>query len=250
MIWLGCAHCGRGYERTLKEHQRARRRRADPSSPQTTYCSQACARGGLEIGAKTTCPSCGGAKAPHAKTCSDCYAAEQATHMVHLECYQCGTAFSRQQAEWEKSKARHGPQAKAFCGQGCYQAFRHANPYVSKAPKGECLNCEAPIFQRKRQKFCCHKCYTDHRKKQADPDYTAYRGEWLQRRTEVLHRDHICRQCAKFGALEVHHIDHDATNNELTNLIGLCRTCHSSYHASPTSVQATWKQVYTALAST
>ena len=39
-----------------------------------------------------------------------------------------------------------------------------------------------------------------------------------------------CGLCGASGALEMHHIDVDPTNNEADNLIMLCRNCHSKLH--------------------
>lgn len=44
------------------------------------------------------------------------------------------------------------------------------------------------------------------------------------------------RKCSKCGKkdpenLEVHHIDEDRSNNNLSNLLPLCRDCHRRYHA-------------------
>ena len=32
------------------------------------------------------------------------------------------------------------------------------------------------------------------------------------------------------GGIDVHHLDHDRTNNELSNLVILCRKCHMQEH--------------------
>lgn len=249
MIWLHCECCGVGFPRRLKEHQNALRKRASLATPQRTFCSQLCARNGLPIAAKRTCPECGGAKAPHAKLCNDCYATQLATAKVKLQCAQCAVIFDRIASEYEKAKRRNGEDSLAFCSQQCYQLHRIAYTRAAVQTGRECLTCKAPVTGRKRQKFCSHACYLESRRGGTPKDYKAYQGEWLQMRSHILHRDHLCRQCMRFGSTEVHHIDHDSTNHAATNLIGLCRTCHSSYHAMLAPAQATWKQVYTALAS-
>ena len=249
MIWLRCDCCGRGFARRMKEHRNAMRKRANTNTPQRTYCSQLCARNQLPIAAKRTCPECGGAKAQHAKLCNICYAAQLSTAKVKLECAQCSVVFHRIASEYEKAKRRVGEEAMAFCGQECYQLHRIAHTRSEPAPSRECKTCGVPVTGRKRQKFCSHACYLTSRRGATTEGYKAYQGEWLQTRSQVLHRDHLCRQCVRFGATEVHHINHDATDHSITNLIGLCRTCHSSYHALPESAQVTWKRVYTALAS-
>lgn len=53
----------------------------------------------------------------------------------------------------------------------------------------------------------------------------------------VLERDgYKCRECGKEKGLIVHHLDHSGSsenpNNEMDNLITLCRSCHMRHHAS------------------
>ncbi len=50
-------------------------------------------------------------------------------------------------------------------------------------------------------------------------------------RKSVLLRDNSeCRICGTMGQLDVHHIDKDRRNNELINLILLCKECHHNQH--------------------
>lgn len=41
----------------------------------------------------------------------------------------------------------------------------------------------------------------------------------------------ICNRCASTEKLVAHHIDHDRTNNELSNFEILCKRCHQAHHA-------------------
>ena len=38
-----------------------------------------------------------------------------------------------------------------------------------------------------------------------------------------------CEACGR-EAVDIHHIDNDRKNNDIKNLIGLCRKCHSRAH--------------------
>lgn len=40
----------------------------------------------------------------------------------------------------------------------------------------------------------------------------------------------ICNRCASTKHLVAHHIDHDRTNNELSNFEILCKKCHQAHH--------------------
>jgi 5-methylcytosine-specific restriction endonuclease McrA len=53
----------------------------------------------------------------------------------------------------------------------------------------------------------------------------------------VLERDgYKCTECGKTSGLIIHHIDHSGKsenpNNEIDNLITLCKSCHGRHHAS------------------
>ncbi|NEX63453.1 HNH endonuclease [Noviherbaspirillum sp. 17J57-3] len=54
---------------------------------------------------------------------------------------------------------------------------------------------------------------------------------WRKLRALVLAEQPLCADCERCGwttpANEVDHADNDPTNNERSNLIGLCRPCHS-----------------------
>jgi HNH endonuclease len=50
-------------------------------------------------------------------------------------------------------------------------------------------------------------------------------------------------RCLTAIAIDVHHIDEDPSNNDPSNLIALCPTCHSAFHRKTYSVEAIkfWK---------
>jgi len=66
----------------------------------------------------------------------------------------------------------------------------------------------------------------------------------------VLARDgHRCRLTGKAALLEVHHVDHDPTNNITPNLVTLSKSAHEFYHALKPEAQAAlrrWFQTVTA----
>lgn len=55
---------------------------------------------------------------------------------------------------------------------------------------------------------------------------------WRALRALVLSEQPLCTECGKLGlfvnATEVDHVDNDASNNERSNLVGLCKPHHSS----------------------
>lgn len=81
--------------------------------------------------------------------------------------------------------------------------------------------------------YCCEECRTKARKRSKE--------ESRRRRTAggnynaVLERDgNKCRRCGTTEKLQVHHIDKsgksDNPNNDLSNLITLCKSCHARLH--------------------
>ena len=58
--------------------------------------------------------------------------------------------------------------------------------------------------------------------------------EWTAKRELVLDRDsHCCHVCSSRESLNVHHLTYDRRGNEdLDDLVALCKTCHSCYHQS------------------
>ncbi|NTV23487.1 MAG: HNH endonuclease [Nanoarchaeota archaeon] len=53
--------------------------------------------------------------------------------------------------------------------------------------------------------------------------------EWLKR--QVYKRDgYKCMKCGSKDDVWIHHIDHDQTNNEMTNLISMCNRCNSKMY--------------------
>ncbi|MBA4142307.1 MAG: HNH endonuclease [Nitrosospira sp.] len=54
---------------------------------------------------------------------------------------------------------------------------------------------------------------------------------WARLRRLVLSEQPLCRECQREGriraSLDVDHIDNDASNNDLSNLAGMCHSHHS-----------------------
>jgi 5-methylcytosine-specific restriction endonuclease McrA len=49
---------------------------------------------------------------------------------------------------------------------------------------------------------------------------------WRARR----HRAEMCKECGATAGLHVHHLDRNPANNEPTNLVTLCGSCHLKLH--------------------
>lgn len=70
------------------------------------------------------------------------------------------------------------------------------------------------------------------RDRQAERALATNSTYWLRLRALVLAQSPLCVACLAEGrmraASHVDHIDADTSNNDLTNLQGLCRPCHSA----------------------
>lgn len=57
-------------------------------------------------------------------------------------------------------------------------------------------------------------------------------GWYAVLKSQVYERDHhTCQHCSSTESLIVHHIDNDDNNNEVGNLLTLCKSCHLVLHA-------------------
>ena len=52
------------------------------------------------------------------------------------------------------------------------------------------------------------------------PHRYVYDGEW------------VCSHCGSTNGLVIHHMDFNHSNNDPSNLVCLCRSCHASLHAN------------------
>ena len=55
--------------------------------------------------------------------------------------------------------------------------------------------------------------------------------------------DEECDHCGSGEDVDVHHIDGDATNNNIENLIPLCRSCHKKVHYKHGTHQKYWEHL-------
>ena len=51
-----------------------------------------------------------------------------------------------------------------------------------------------------------------------------------------------CEICGS-GAVDVHHIDKNRKNNDITNLMGLCRECHNKAHSALVIMEQSYFQM-------
>ena len=114
--------------------------------------------------------------------------------------------------------------------------------FEEKGNTKECLIC-GDIFevtqQHRRQKYCSKKCSRKAERVFGNKTETdlQYKDEvrFSGNRYKVLERDeYTCQICGNTHQLIVHHIDNSGQsnepNNDMSNLITLCRRCHINIH--------------------
>jgi 5-methylcytosine-specific restriction endonuclease McrA len=142
-----------------------------------------------------------------------------------MKCKQCGVDFLK---EGDRKN-------NIFCSKLCSNQSRSTKVTVScafclisfKLPKARLVN-------KNGLYFCCrdHKDSSQRIGGLIQPDHYAT-GESYYRISALNNHGCICARCgyAEFKEiLEVHHIDRNRSNNELSNLQVLCPNCHQVEH--------------------
>lgn len=181
-----------------------------------------------------------------------------------VPCAECGAAFSTTSQRLRKAGRKH-----QFCNRACYRDYRKAHPAefadfpppLKKADPRKDLECVCAYcgkhFRRKTYNFkkgasqgpfcsrkCCGKWRSENLVGENSPAWKGgYRYEyggahWKIQRRKALKRDrHRCQYCGTreqdWGyELDVHHVTNDSPEktNVLSNLVTLCRKCHSDMH--------------------
>lgn len=105
----------------------------------------------------------------------------------------------------------------------CESCGKRLQPKVYRSGSQECMT------EFSQRKFCDRRCKGLAQRLPNGPKLGGlpHRGRKIARK--AIKRE-ICAMCGTTKRLEVHHIDGDATNNQLTNLQVLCLQCHRQVH--------------------
>ena len=154
----------------------------------------------------------------------------RSTRIGEYICPICNKKFSR----WKSQEKRKGRSGILFCSVDCQNIWQNKRLIVN------CTNCNKEIerhmcnLNRHKHHFCNKKCEFEWKRKDNHPNYvggysSAYGRGWNRAREFILDRDKSCKLCGNENLLEVHHIIpyHLSKNNEHSNLITLCKSCHS-----------------------
>ena len=140
-----------------------------------------------------------------------------------LICKFCEKEYYTTTYEFKRSK---------FCSHKCHGLFSK-----SKRLSFICQWCAKQYFKalcfKKTTKFCSYKCLnTSNGKKQPiginSPFFKNGTGLFRKLAKELLPIK--CSLCESKKYLNVHHVDGNRENNNISNLIYLCRSCHNRAH--------------------
>src|SRR5919108_105957 len=145
--------------------------------------------------------------------------------MPTLQCIQCGSEFHRCPSKIKRSPI-------SFCSNTCHGAYKR-----SKRPSATCAHCGAEIsrspahIKQARLHFCSRACHHAHRRI-GYIDANGYRVFSINGKSVLEHR-FVMEQHLKRKLLpteDVHHRDHNRSNNALSNLVVLKRRAHMREH--------------------
>jgi len=177
---------------------------------------------------KDLCPECGTIKCAKADLCKKCRIAKQKAETIPQKyCPDCNKPIRRESTYCLKCSNLHR-------GTDVYQTERYI--YVRKRRKqSECLDCGKIISTGgKYCQSCCQKGERNHSYVNGTSgNYSAYPEDFtVELREQIRKRDkYVCKHCGgddkELGRnLSIHHIDYDKDNNDPSNLITLCVSCH------------------------
>ena len=131
---------------------------------------------------------------------------------------------------------------RRFCSRTCANRFHRSVlvPFTCR-----CCGRQAQVRRadRGRRKYCSRQCYRDHfnaanltgdrNGRWRGGRALSYGPDWKRIKAEIRARDRVCTACGKTPdengrALDVHHLNpfRFSGDNEASNLVALCRSCH------------------------
>jgi 5-methylcytosine-specific restriction endonuclease McrA len=131
---------------------------------------------------------------------------------------------------------RKGRSGIMYCSKECFDKWQIRNQVIVN-----CDNCGENIILKTKQNkrnihhFCNKTCEMEWRRGENHPRYhggyhRTYGRGWKKQRKLTLERDKVCKNCGVDRDLDTHHIIpfQLSKDNSLSNLIVLCKSCHSS----------------------
>ena len=154
------------------------------------------------------------------------------------KCLICSSEFN-----WD----RHGKKLRKYCSIRCKNLGRQNRVFFNCKGCGTKFFVQESVIKRRKVEFCTRTCRITNLPKKTRSqvllDYNHkpeivikkreyYFGGFYQEkiRQQAVERDQTCQVCNSQKDLVVHHRDGNRLNNNLVNLITLCRGCHPTIH--------------------
>lgn len=199
LVEITCATCGKTKSIPLSQHKRCKSGRY--------FCSPDCRWVGLQTKKQVNCSYCGKEficpndrlqKFNNVFCSQECQALGSRKREI-IQCVQCGKDI-------ELCPSQIALYEKKFCSHRCYGDWRSENLAGENSQwwKGGYINCESVLYP---------------------PSFNGLLKRKIRKRD-----NYTCQECDKkkiARLLCVHHIDYDKMNNEESNLISLCGSCHA-----------------------
>ena len=149
--------------------------------------------------------------------------------MITVTCCKCGKEYD---IELKKYNAKTKEGSNFYCSKECKH---HKNSVLC-----QCATCGKPVWRTQSQLsksktgnvYCSKSCAASQNNRlfKIGKNHGGYvDGHSSYRAMALSHYPNVCMCCGwneDERVLEVHHIDGDRTNNQLSNLSILCPTCH------------------------
>lgn len=153
---------------------------------------------------------------------------------IERKCLNCNNLFQAPLKEVNRGNGK-------FCSIKCGAAFNAKSKI--KSPNVECAWCKKPFlmgrYKMARSKSGLYFCSRKHKDvaqrlggiEAIQPDHYGTNSNYRKKALRQL--PNVCSGCGynRFvQALQVHHKDHNRSNNDISNLEILCPTCHWEHH--------------------
>ncbi len=161
--------------------------------------------------------------------------------MVSVSCHYCKKDFLVK--NWMRDQKKRGKYCSRSCSSkavGVLNTEKAKNNYITL----QCAHCKKDFKRRKYKTntskhgiyFCNKTCKGEAQrlggcKEILPPHYGTGRVNYREKALREF--DHKCGRCGYnkcLSVLEVHHIDRNRDNNDVSNLELLCRNCHGEEH--------------------
>ena len=137
------------------------------------------------------------------------------------QCKTCGAEI-----RFHVSKLKHTN--RGYCSPKCFHVQQRTSIFK------KCEACEKEFLvppsaiRYKRGRFCSRECYVKFCVKEKNHAFKHGHG-WFKKMSRKT-RSNFCQICEKECKTDIHHIDGNERNNEESNFITLCRSCHMRVH--------------------